>query len=239
MRFSPFLLLALAACERAPDAPPADGDGSSAVTTSSDVIAGASAKLDGLAPGFIGATAPEAAYDLGEGAVCYVYGTYAVRVSPAGGPGELGEPRGDEVAVGAREGDGQAACAGLGSRVVSSADSTVSDTFMGVEGDVLLLDRASGEAGQAVVAVDLAADDAVVLDSPYEGDTVEIEGGVLRFGTLARTTRSVGDLAGVDCPQGAEFIESGLDVGIIREVTFDLAQRERADTDRLACTPIG
>ena len=102
---------------------------------------------------------------------------------------------------------------------------------------MLLIDRASGEAGRHLIAVDLASGDAPILDVAYE-EPVEIEGGILRFGTLERQTRSRADLAGVDCPQGEDFLENGLDVGIVRVIEFDIASKERRDTDTRVCIPL-
>ncbi len=237
-RLAPLALLVLAACEQAPDAPAADGSNPDA-TVGVELPAGASAdgQLDGVNPGFLGASAPEAAYDLGDGTVCYVYASHVARVSPRGDLGERGEPRGDEVSIVARaEGEGRAQCDASGARVVTVEDEA--DTFAGIEGDVLFLDRATGEAGRTLVALDLADGDAVALRDAYEGDTVEIADGGLLFGTLERTTTQASDLAGVDCEQGPEFVASGLDIGIVRLIEFDIDSRERSETNRRVCIPL-
>lgn len=229
--------LVLAACERAPDAPPADGSNPDA-TVGVELPAGATAdgQLSGVNPGFLGATAPEDAYDLGDGAVCYIYPNHVVRVSPRTEGGITGEPRGDEVAVLARGAAGAREQCSEPGRIVTQEDEA--DTFAGIEGDVLFLDRASGEAGRMLIAMDLDANDEVLIEDAYEGDTIEIENGGLRFGTLERTTTAAADLVGVECEQGAEFVESGLEIGIVRLIEYDIDARERRETDRRVCIPL-
>lgn len=235
LRLLPLLgvLLTLAACQQA-DSP--DGDGSATVPSELPASLGVSEDgvIEGAAPGFIGATAPETALLLDDGGVCYLYDAYVVRVEPIGSDGE---PRGDLVQVGAREAGALARdeCEAA-SRAVTGEDEA--DTFSGVEGDVLLLDRASGETGRRLVALDLAAGDEVVLDSPYE-DPVEIEGGVLTFGALVREVSSADGLAGVDCEQGTEYLENDLAVGVVQMRRFDLESREVEETDSLVCVPLG
>lgn len=240
MRFAPLAvvaLLALSACREAPDAPNATGTENPDATVPVEMQAGVGGTLEGLAPGPQGITPPETALDLGEGTICFVYAAHVARVSPVGSEGE---PRGDEVAVVSREAGDEAGelCARPLARLITS-DSTLADTFAGIEGDVLFLDRASDEDGQTLVAIDLAADDTEVFAMPYETDTMEIADGVLTFGTLEDRTRSTGDLAGIDCEQGAQYIDDGLDVGIIRIVTFDLSTREVTETDERTCAPLG
>ncbi|MEM6328024.1 MAG: hypothetical protein AAF791_12990 [Bacteroidota bacterium] len=227
--------LLLGACREGPDAPDPDGDGPPVVTSElpADMSAADDGVIQGAAPGFIGATAPETALVLDGGSVCYVYEQHVVRVEPIGTDGE---PRGDDVRIAARtEGAIARDLCDSASRAVT--DDTEADTFSGVEGDVLLLDRASGEFGRRIVALDLANGDAVVLDAPYE-DPVEIEDGVLRFGSLVREATTMSGLKGADCPQGAEFVENGVVVGIVEMQRLDLGTREVAPEATLTCVPL-
>ncbi|MEM1054031.1 MAG: hypothetical protein AAGI52_00785 [Bacteroidota bacterium] len=226
-------LLVLSGCQEA-ESP--DGDGAATVPSELPASLGTSAETEyeNSAPGFIGATAPETAFLLDDGAVCYIYESYAVRVSPIGSDGE---PRGDLVQVGGREDGGIARdeCEAA-SRAVTGDDEA--DTFSGVEGDVLLLDRASGEAGRRLVAVDLAAGGETVLDSPYE-EPVEIAEGVLTFGALIREVTSADGLEGVECEQGEDYLSNDLAVGVVQIREFDLASRDVTETDMLVCVPLG
>ena len=236
LRLLPLLGLALllAACEEGPEGPTADGP----TTVPSELPASLGTSDDGMiegaAPGFIGATAPETALLLDDGGVCYLYDAYVVRVEPIGSDGE---PRGDLVRVGSREEGGIARdeCAAATRDVTGEEEA---DTFSGVEGDVLLLDRASGDTGRRLVALDLANGDTVVLDSPYE-DPVEITGGVLSYGALIREVTSAAGLMGVDCDQGADYLANELAVGVVQMRRFDLETREVEETDALVCVPLG
>lgn len=230
------LALALAACKEGPAGPDPAGDGPTTVPSELPVSMGGTndGVIEGAAPGFIGATAPETAFLLDDGGVCYVYGGYIIHVEPIGTDGE---PRGDLVRVAVREEGGivRDLCQSA-SREVTSEDEA--DTFSGVEGDVLLLDRASGETGRRILAVDLANGDEVVLDSPYESEEIEIENGLIRFGALVREATSMAGLSNVSCEQGPEFIESGLTVGVVQMQTFDLKTHAMVADEALTCVPL-
>lgn len=227
-------LLLVVACQEGPEGPDPAGDGPTTVPSELPASMGATdeGEIEGAAPGFIGATSPETAFLLDDGGVCYVYASYAVRVEPIGTDGE---PRGDRVRVAPRS-DGAIArdLCEAASREVTTDDEA--DTFSGVEGDVLLLDRASGDAGQRLVALDLASGD-IVLDAPYE-EPVEIDNGVLRFGSLVREATTPAGLSGVECPQGDEFLESDVVVGVVEVRAFDLETFETESEQPLTCIPL-
>ena len=233
-RLAFFLALSLAACKQGPDAPAADGDGPATVPAElpASVDDGV---IEGAAPGFIGATPAETALILEDGGVCYVYERHAVRVDPIGADGE---PRGDLVRVAARDESAilKDLCEGA-SRALTGEDET--DTFAGIEGDVLLLDRASGDTGRRLIARDLSAGDRIILDSDFEEESVRIEDGRVRFGSLVREARTAQDLDGVTCPQGADFLANGVVVGVVQVQALDLDSREVTESDERTCIPLG
>lgn len=230
------LVLALGACREAPEAPSPDGEGPTTVPSELPADLGQTddGVIDGAAPGFIGATAPELGLILDDGGVCYVYEAYVVRVEPIGTDGE---PRGDRVRVGDRpDGAASRAMCDAASRAVTGEDEV--DTFSGVEGEILLLDRASGETGRRLVALDLASGDAVVLNDAYE-EPVEIENGAVTYGALVREATTPDALAGVACEQGADYLANGLAVGVVQLRRFSFESRETTDTGALTCVPLG
>ena len=229
--------LALGACREGPDAPDADGDGLAVVPSEVPASVGSvdDGVIEGAAPGFIGATPAETALILEDGGVCYVYERHAVRVDPIGADGE---PRGDLVRVAPRE-EGvilKDLCEGA-SRALTGEEEA--DTFAGIEGDVLLLDRASGETGRRLIARDLAAGDQILLDAAFEEESVRIENGFVRFGTLVLEAREAADLDGVTCPQAEDFLANEVVIGIVQMQAMNLDTREVVESDERTCIPLG
>lgn len=191
---------------------------------------------DIAAPGFVGSTSPSLALDLGEGVVCYVYAGHVVRVAPRGRAGDI--ELGQDVETAPRpDGAGPTElCEGAGLRRVSTDGRP--DAFMGLEGDLLILDRGTDSRGRTLRVVDLADGDRLVLDTRYE-EPVELADGALRYGREERRTRTADTIGDdIECPNAESFVESGLEIAILRVVAFDLDAREATETDRYVCMPL-
>ena len=233
------LSLGLVGCREAPEPPPPSGTANDAATTPVELPADAVSADDGYvdegAPGFSGATAPSVALDLRDGSVCYVYERYVVRAQPRGeaGDGVVGE----DVYVVARAGDDSPRdlCESPDARLVTTESRP--DVFVGVEEDLLLLVRNQAPS-RKLLARDLADGDATVLDVVFE-EPVQIEEGVLEFGALERRVRSASEVGeGVACPEAETFLESGLEIGVVRLVRFDLATKQSEETEERLCVPM-
>ena len=178
-------------------------------------------------PGIPGSDIPEQFWAMEDGA-CYAYGQRIVRVARSGA--------GEVVAVFSGNGRGQCD-ASLAQAVFSAGMDGDTETFFGIVGDLLLLERTTEEE-HLIRIVDLASG-SVVYETPYE-EPVEIRDGGLLYGEPAEEFESQEDLnaVGVDCPESGAWFEDSLAVGVSIRSRFDLTTREAELTDDVTCIPL-
>ena len=178
-------------------------------------------------PGIPGSDIPEQFWAMEDGA-CYAYGQRIVRVARSGA--------GEVVAVFSGNGRGQCD-ASLAQAVFSAGMDGDTETFFGIVGDLLLLERTTEEE-HLIRIVDLASG-SVVYETPYE-EPVEIRDGGLLYGEPAEEFESQEDLnaVGVDCPESGVWFEDSLAVGVSIRSRFDLTTREAELTDDVTCIPL-
>lgn len=231
MKFRFFLLLGtftLAACG-------SESDSSETGRSASSDSSAFAARTDSLQaitqqrgePGIPGSDIPEQFWAMEDGA-CYVYGQRVVRVARSGA--------GEVVAVFSGSSRGQCD-ASLAQAVFSTDTNEDTETFFGIVGDLLLLERTTEEE-HLIRVVDLASG-SVVHEAPYE-EPVEIRDGGLLYGEPPEVFESQEGLnaVGVDCPESGVWFEDSLAVGVSVRSRFDLTTREATLTDDVTCIPL-
>jgi len=178
-------------------------------------------------PGIPGSDIPEQFWAM-DGGACYVYGQRVVRVARSGA--------GEVVAV--FSGSSREQCdASLAQAVFSTGADGDTETFFGIVGDLVLLERTTDEE-HLIRVVDLASG-SVVYETSYE-EPVEIRDGGLLYGEPAEEFESQEDLnaVDVDCPESGVWFEDSLAVGVSIRSRFDLTTRETTLTDDVTCIPL-
>ncbi len=178
-------------------------------------------------PGIPGSDIPEHFWVMDDG-TCYAYGQRVVRVTRSG--------VGESIAV--FSGSDRAQCNGSSSQATFSTGTDGDpQTFFGVVGDLLLLERTT-EQEHLIRVVDLGSGQAV-LETLYE-EPVEIKEGGLFYGEPAEEfeTQEGLNAVGVDCPESGAWFNDSLAVGVSVRSRFDLTSRQVELTDNVTCIPL-
>ena len=181
-------------------------------------------------PGIPGSDIPTNVWQDGPG-TCYSYDGYIIRIHG----NDVG---GEDIAV--FSGDDRGQCeASLAQALFSTGTNGDTETFFGIVGDLLLLERATEEE-HLIRVVDLASG-SVVHETPYE-EPVEIRDGGLLYGEPAEVFESQEGLnaVGVDCPESGVWFEDSLAVGVSIRSRFDLTPPYGGATltDDVICIPL-
>lgn len=222
-------VLTIAACGSDPDSSASEeGDASGEVHTGNEADSPGIIGREGGQPGIPGSDVPANVWQ-DEPGTCYGYEAYVVGVHG-------NATGGDDVVV--FSGSDREACAGSRAQALfTTRDDGAPETFFGIVGDLLLLEKVVG-AEHILRVVDLGAG-TVVLETPYE-EPVEIREGGLFYGESAAEFESQEGLnaVGVDCPESGAWFDDSLAVGVSIRSRFDLASHQTAPTDDVTCIPL-